>query len=386
MTTPGRVAFLMPYLSRGGIERSLVNVLTELAKTHDSLDLVVGHADEDLLQRIPSNVRIIRLEGGLPLIGRLIQPMNSTALGMLPAIVRYLRAERPSVLMSFQSHAVVVAARFLARSNTRLIIRESNTPTAAFSRRSVARRSIALRLKSFTYARADAILAISEGVGEDLVDHLRVPHEKINVVYNPASTAGLPKLMKEDVAHPWFQEVQSTPVIIGVGRIADQKDFETLVRGFAIARSKEPCRLVILGDGNLRPELEQLIQQLGISDSTAILGYVQNPYKYMARASFFALSPRYEGLGNVFIEALACGLPVISTDCPSGPREILLDGAGGLLVPVGDYEALSDAMLSYLRDPERAHTLCDKGRSGLDRFQADVSARRYGEVIAHVAK
>ena len=166
-------------------------------------------------------------------------------------------------------------------------------------------------------------------------------------------------------------------MVISVGRLSHQKDFGTLIRAFAIVRERTSSRLLIVGDGELRNETEQLIRELGLEESVGIVGFVENPFKYMARSSVYAMSPRYEGLGNVYIEAQVCGLPIVSTDCPGGPREILLDGDAGTLVPVGDASAMAEGIVRYLESPELAARHVAKGKEALTRFRSDLVADQY---------
>jgi glycosyltransferase involved in cell wall biosynthesis len=185
-----------------------------------------------------------------------------------------------------------------------------------------------------------------------------VPSAKVKVIYNPTVTPEIFRKATEPVQHPWFVD-NRVPIILAAGRLHRQKDFPTLLRAFSLLRQNRPCRLVILGDGKKRRRkaLRQLAKQLGIEKDVSLPGFVENPFAYMARANLFVLSSAWEGFGNVIVEALACGCPVVSTDCRSGPREILDNGRYGRLVPVGDPEALARAMLEALDDPDNP---CDR--------------------------
>ncbi len=155
------------------------------------------------------------------------------------------------------------------------------------------------------------------------------------------------KKAKEPVEHPWF-ETGELPVILGVGRLMEQKDFPTLIRAFAKVLKVRPSRLVILGSGKERSRLNALVHELGLQNHVAMLAFQNNPYAYMTKAAVFALSSAWEGFGNVLVEAMAQGTPVVSTDCKHGPREILDHGKHGLLVPVGDSQAMAEAILNVL--------------------------------------
>jgi len=199
----------------------------------------------------------------------------------------------------------------------------------------------------------------------------------VHVIYNPSFNPRILNWAKEPVEHRWLATDAELPVVVSVGRLSHQKDFGTLIRAFAIVRERIASRLLIVGDGELRAETEQLIRQLGLDESVDIVGFVDNPFKYMARAAVYAMSPRYEGLGNVFIEAQVCGLPIVSTDCPGGPREILLGGDAGALVPVGDSAAMAEAITRYLESPELVAQHVANGKEALSRFQSDLVADQY---------
>jgi glycosyltransferase involved in cell wall biosynthesis len=203
------------------------------------------------------------------------------------------------------------------------------------------------RLVKFWYPRADWVVAVSRGVQRDLLRYTRVSPERVALIYNPTYTHRLLELREQPVEHPWFAPGEP-PVVLGVGRFYPQKDFATLLRAFAKVRANRLVRLVILGEGPLRSELEALAHQLGITEHVSMPGFVENPFAYMRRAAVFVLPSQYEGLPNVLIQAMACGCPVVSTNCPSGPEDILDNGKYGHLVPVGDAEAMARAILRVL--------------------------------------
>ena len=369
----------MPYMGVGGIERTVLNLLDELPAKHAGIDLVVGSIDERLKPQLPDSVHVVVLSSRLPLgpLGRLMMPRNAVALGIFPSFVRYLRKRRPQAVMSFQASVLAVLAAKVARTDARIVVREANPSTVALGQEPGLLRRLKLRLKRMAYARADAVLAISQGVANDLTQGLGLAPSMVKVIYNPSFNPRILERAKEPVDHLWLKSDAGLPVVISVGRLSHQKDFGTMVRAFAIVRERIPSRLLIVGDGELRGETERLIAELGLGESVDIVGFVDNPFKYMARATVYAMSPRYEGLGNVFIEAQVCGLPIVSTDCPGGPREILLDGAAGALVPVGDAAAMAEAIVGYLESPELAARHVAKAKEGLPRFKSDLVADQY---------
>lgn len=332
-----RIAFFLPSLLGGGAERVTVQLLKGMSARNISLDLVLATAEGPYLDQVPEQVRVVNLASGR--VVKAIIPLSN-----------YLRHEKPVALLSHLSHANVVAvvARELSHARTQLVLVEHNTLSVA--RGKFLRSKLVPPLMKWLYPRADAIVGVSQGVASDLETQLGFAKGKVNVIYNPVVDDVLVSKAKVPIDHPWFQE-GAIPVFLGVGRLSAQKDFLTLVKAFALLRKQKLIRLLILGEGEYRSELEAAIAQLGISDDVALPGFVENPYAYMSRASAFVLSSRWEGLPTVLIEAMACGCPVIATDCPSGPYEILEAGVYGPLVPIGDEIALSKAMSQILESP-----------------------------------
>jgi glycosyltransferase involved in cell wall biosynthesis len=269
----------------------------------------------------------------------------------LPALVRYLRDEHPRVVISALNYVNVVTlwARSLSRVDVPVIVSEHNTPSVLRLVSHKRRARLMPRLTRHFYRWADRIVAVSEGVAQDLTRSLGIDPERIEVIYNPVITPELRERARAAVDHPWLV-AGAPPLIVAVGRMAAQKDYPLLLRAFEQVRRKRAARLMILGDGPLRDRLQAQAKEMGISDAVSMPGFVDNPLAFVSRASLFALSSRCEGLPTVLIEALYCGTPIVSTDCPSGPREILKAGRYGRLVPVGDADALSAAMENALRE------------------------------------
>jgi glycosyltransferase involved in cell wall biosynthesis len=269
----------------------------------------------------------------------------SRVLTSLPALVRYLRQKQPEALLSALDYANVVAiwARRLAGIPSRVLVNEQNTISRSARNSARRRQRVVPRLVQRFYPWADYVIGNSQGVATDLSQVTGLPPERIIILHNPVVTPEVRKKAQAPLSHPWFEAGQP-PVVLAVGRLTKQKDFPTLIRAFSQVRRDRPVRLLILGEGPDRPALEALVNHLGLQHDIAMPGFVENPYAYMSRASLYVLSSRWEGLPTVLIEALYCGAPVIATDCPSGPREILADGQHGLLVPVGDETALTQAI------------------------------------------
>lgn len=331
-----RIALFTVSLEVGGAERVLVTLANRFAERGHSVQMVLMKPEGELRKELSPAVPIVDLKTYR--IWRTVLPL-----------ARYLRRERPDALLSTlsQPNLIAILAKRLARVPTRAVVREANTPTHEFGGAVKLKNRIVPALIARVYRYADAIVAVSRGVQADLMRLTRLPETRIPYVYNPVITPKLLQQREVALEHPWFAE-GALPVVLAVGRLTAQKDFPTLLRAFA--QLSVPARLLILGEGEQRAELEQLAQQLGIAERVQLPGYEPNPFKYMRRAAVFVLSSRYEGLPNALIQAMACGCPVVATDCPSGPREILADGKYGLLVPVGDVDALSDAIQQGLQD------------------------------------
>jgi glycosyltransferase involved in cell wall biosynthesis len=359
-----KIALFLPSLRGGGAERVMLNLAKGFAARGVKVDLVLAKAEGPYLAEVPPEVRVIDLKA-------------PRVLASLPGLVRYLRRERPAALLSAMDHANVVAlwARRFSGVSTRVVVSIHTTTSLALQNSRQIKARLTPYLARCFYSDADAIVAVSKGVAEDLVRITGMPAARIHVIYNPVVTPEVFARAKEPVEHPWFDAGQP-PVILGVGRLTKPKDFPTLMRAFALVRRERPARLMILGEGEERPRLEALIKELGLEDDVALPGFVDNPYAYMARAAVFVLSSAWEGLPTVLVEAMACGCPVVSTDCPSGPAEILEGGKYGPLVPVGDAVGLSHKILTVLNT-----RINQSEPESWIRFSLDTATKKYSRVL-----
>ncbi|MEO6057277.1 MAG: glycosyltransferase [Gemmatimonadales bacterium] len=333
------IAFYLPTLCGGGAERVIVNLADGMTARGLPVDLVVAAAEGALLRQLPRSVRLVDLHS----------PRVLRSLGPLTA---YLRRERPRVLISAMDHANLVAlwASRLARRATPVVVTVHNTVSQSTALRGrLAGGAWPVLFRTF-YPWAHAVVAVSGGAADDLARTAGLPRDRVGVVYNPVITPSMLALARERPAHPWFGPGRP-PVVLGAGRLTPQKDFPTLIRAFAEVRRRRDGRLVILGEGEERPRLEALVIDLGLSEDVALPGFQDNAMAYLAGSALFVLSSAWEGLPTVLIEALAAGTRVVSTDCPSGPREILQGGRLGALVPIGDVAALATAMHAALEAP-----------------------------------
>jgi len=382
--------FLRSLVGGGGAERMMVTLAGALHERGHRVDLVLGRAVGNFLDEIHPGVRVVDLHvrtilSALPALLRLpsegvhllpafVPPAPPRVLGCIPGLARYLASERPEAMLSVLNYSNLAAvwARRLAGVPTRLVVSERNTLSMRASHASTrSLRALPALIRRF-YPWADAVTAVSDGVAEDLARVSGIPREAIVTTWNPVVSPALHEAAAQPLDHPWFQPGEP-PVVLAAGKLRPQKDFATLIDAFAKLRARRPARLVILGEGPEESRLRVRARRLDVSTDVALEGFVTNPFAYMARASVFALSSAWEGLPSVLIQAMACGCAVVSTDCPSGPAEILEGGALAPLVPVGDSDALAAAILGLLDSPPDRERL----RRRADDFSVERVTERY---------
>ena len=334
-----RVALFLPTLAGGGAERRMLEVARQLSAVGLAVDLIVSRRGGAWWGSVPPPIRLVDLDAW----------KTPTS---LPGLVRYIRRERPDAMIATlpQCCATALIAKWFVGGGFRLIVRQETVYSTQYDLVGADVKSAMATMRALLH-RADAIWAVSSYVAEELKRLAPKAAALVEVVENPVVEADLPAKATQPVAHPWFENL-TVPVVLAVGRLENfSKDHPTLLRAFAVVAKRRPARLVVLGDGPDRSELEALAQHLGIADRVDFPGFKMNPAAYMTRAQAFVLTSTYEGLPGVMIEALACGTSVVSTDCPGGVREVLEDGKWGRLVPIGDDAALADAICETLDKP-----------------------------------
>lgn len=360
-----KLFILRPTLGQGGAERVTLSLLQNLDHNQFDLSLVLLHRRGELLADVPDNVSVHVLEA------------HNLWTCWWP-LARLLRRERPDVLFSpGGTNTPAVLAKWLARVPLRLVLSERNI---LHHSKLTLKRRLMVWLQRLLYPYAEALTAVSQGVKQDMVEKLHLPPAHIQVIYNPVVDDSMLALAQESVAHPWFHE--DIPIILGVGRLVGQKNFAMLMRAFAQVRAQRLARLVILGEGPLRANLLALAKALQVADDVWLPGFDKNPFKYMARTTVFILSSWHEGLPGSLIQAMACGTPVISTNCPYGPDEIITaHGIDGFLTPVGDAGAMAEKILFLLDHPEKREGIARRGRQSAERFRTEVVIARYVTAI-----
>jgi glycosyltransferase involved in cell wall biosynthesis len=358
-----RVAFFLGELGGGGAQRVMITLANGFAGRGHEVDAVVAHLSGPLVGDFADGVRTLALD-------------RKSVMAAVPRLATYLRRARPTALVATLDHTNVAAvlAAALSGAPTRVFVRVASTLDVIESgglRHRVLRSAVRL-----AYRRAAGVIAVSEGVAADVALRTAVPRELIHTIYNPVVDDDFDRRASDPVDHPWLRD-GAKPVVLGVGRLEPQKDFSTLLRAVALVRTQRDVRLIILGEGAQRAELVELAGDLGLTDHVDMPGFVQNPLPYMRHADAFVLSSRFEGLPGALIQAMAAGCPVVSTDCPSGPSEVLEGGAHGPLVPVGDPKAMADAVLGVLDEPRPEREL----RSAADRFRVGVSLDAYERLV-----
>lgn len=374
------VAFFLPSLEPGGTERNVVHLVNTINREKYAVSLVLGMARGDFIQEINSDIPIINLD-------------TYRSIALFFKLITYFRMHQPDIFISAfpRVNVICIVAKIFskAKTKTKIIITEhsmfSLLPIIARNFwRGIFARFFMPSLCNWLYPKTDAIICVSKGIADDILKTVNRTL-KIEVIYNPVITSNIYQLAQEPINHPWFSDVK-IPVIIAVGRLVPCKDYPALFRAFDLVLKNRPARLVILGRGPEKRRLTDLVEQMRLSRHIVFLGFQKNPYQYMKHASVFVLSSLQEGFGNVIVEAMACGTPVISTNCPTGPGEIIENMKNGILVPVKDAEALAEAILRILNNVNLAEKFSIEGKKRAEFFSVEKSVGEYEKVFQKMHK
>ncbi|WP_170116482.1 glycosyltransferase [Devosia submarina] len=363
-----RIAMFFWSLELGGVEHMMVELSRELATRGHDVTLVLARLPQPHEYSPDPRVHTIRLGA-------------TNIVSTISLLARHLRAAQYDILYTAMptSNVAAVAALKLSGANTRLVISERSNPKLEAQHSQSWRYRAAFTLQPFAYPQADAIVAVSNDLADDLARFARLQRHTLRVIYNPAFSGETAPVTAS--THPWLDD-KAGPVIIGAGRFLPQKDWPTLLRAFAKLRERRHAKLIILGEGPLRHQLIQLGADLGISDHLTLPGFDPKISPYLEKADVFALSSLWEGFGNVLVQALGAGCSIVATDCPNGPGEILDRGQFGHLVATGDHHAFAEALDRAIQHPfdparQRARATLFSTEKSADAYEA-----LFGELIA----
>jgi glycosyltransferase involved in cell wall biosynthesis len=381
MSDKKHIAFCVSSLRVGGGERIMVDLANYFSKKGYASDLVALKSVGEFKNQLDPAVRLVSLDA----------PRIAFS---LPGLVRYMNDVQPVSILALDefAHVLCLTARMFAKTKPRIVLRVGTMFSMLFERYQGLKRFYWPFIIRRMYHKADAVIAVSHGMVDDTVAKTGVAREKITVIYQPKDLERLKALSQASVAHPWLSD-KTVPVVIAVGRLREQKNFPVLIRAFA--RLSVPARLLILGKGRDENALKALIVSVGASDRIELVGFTDNPYALMGRADLFASTSLWEGMPNALLEAMVCGLPIISSDCASGPREILAPGSNynvllsagieyakfGVLTAMNDEQALVDALTELLTNTERRSAYAAASIERARDFAAADRIEEYARVL-----
>lgn len=370
------ILFLMGSMAGGGAERATIEILKHLDPVHYQLSLALFRLNGEYIEAIPQHVQVIDLSGhnGRHNLPRRIWSIRQMAV-----------AHRPDVIISSVKGPncdLMRASPFLSK-NCRLVITEQNNTRLQLEYDGEKKLSKIKKFQvRFLYSLAHRVIAVSQGIKEDLAYNFGIPDHRIVVIQNPVDIERVQKSAKAACAgSSRHNEIKK---ITAVGRLVPQKGFDDLLRAFALVRKQVPSTLTILGQGPLREALEHQIKYLGLDQHVKMPGFVQRPWSFMAKSDLCISSSRWEGFPLTLLEMLAAGAPVIATDCDYGPREIIEHGKNGLLVPVGDVKQMAEHMVELLSNEPMRRSLAEAGKKYVQAFDSRVIAVRYAEFFENL--
>lgn len=358
------ISFFLLSLNFGGIEANTIRLANSFCKSGYKVDLVVGHSGGDYQKRVDNGINIVNLK-------------KKSLIKMALPLLRYLRKNKPKVIITGGEGANILLGIMKKLMPSQKVIISIRTNLSTEYRESNNRKKKLLFpfFSKVLYKNVDKIVTVSKGVANDASEFLGYPLEKFNVIYNPIVDEGLLELMNEEVEHEWLDN-DNYKVLLSVGRLVKQKDLVTLIKGFKLAKQKDnSLKLIIIGEGPEKSKLVSMVKEYNLEKDIVFQGFVQNPYPFMKKADIFILSSQWEGFGNVLVEALATGVPIISTDCPSGPSEILDHGKYGKMIQVGDYNHLSEEIVAIIN--QNNHELQFLRKKRAEEFTVQIAKEKY---------
>ncbi len=366
-----KVFFVLPVMKGGGAEKVASILINHLDRTKYALSLVLFNKEGEYLDTIPPDVEIIDLA----------KRSRFDFVTLVLKLRRLIRARKPDLVVSslYYPNIITVLAVLLARTGCKVVVTEHSNHVKLLPYKRFA--SIVRLLMSFTYRRAHRIVAVSKCVRNDLAVDFKIGPEPFRVIYNPLEWDAIEALSAAPLSHPFFDDGRERFVVVGVGRLTRAKNYDMLIEAVASARHKIPASLLLVGHGELEEDLKQRVRELKMDAHVDFVGFQENPYQWMKRSDLFVMSSSWEGFGIVIAEAMACGVPVISTACHGGTNEIVTDGENGRVVPVGDSDALAAAIVEIAEDKAHREEMVRKGLERARGFDCTAVVARYEEVL-----
>lgn len=364
-----KILIYMQNLVGGGAERTVVNIINNIDKSKFDIVLVIKSEEQnDYLYLLDKTIKIIYL-------------YSTTRMHTIAKLSKVIRNEKPTLLFSTinMNNIILMLSKLLSFKRIPIVLREANNRSQSGT--------VTMKNKivtSILYNMSDIIISLSKGVAEDLKTNFKIRDRKIHIIYNPVDLQKINDLKEEKITDVDFNNDEK--IIISVGKLGEQKDYPTLLNAFKIVAESIKAKLLILGKGAEENHLRELTKKMGISEKVLFLGFKDNPYKYMKRADVFVLSSKWEGFGHVIVEAMAVGTPIIATDCNSGPAEIIGNNEYGLLVPVGDFEAIANKIFYVLENKEQYVKYIELGLARTKDFYAPNIVNQYEKVFEKLSK
>ena len=374
-----KLFILIPSLEKGGIERSMSRLSRGLLDRGWDVSIISEKPSKESISYFDERVKLLSL--GSSFINQNSNIIFSIFKNIFYyfKIKKYIKKYSPDVLLAVKNIPVSIFLKIILKNKFKLIIREAVNPKySSITQRSLLSRIFVNNLKKLLYPKADNIIAISEGVKQSLVKNFNLDSSKIQTIYNPSADEKILSLAKEDIDRDL---ISNRPLIVSIGRLTKQKNHITLLKAFNKIHSNIDCNLYIIGEGSERRNLEKFIKNNNIDNKVKLLGYQNNPWKFLSKSNLFVLPSIWEGFGNVIVESMLIGIPVISSDCPSGPREILNNGKSGKLFQVGDYNNLAKIMEEIISSDNSELINYAKLRS--KDFTIEKITQEYQKVLTH---
>lgn len=357
-----KIALYIPNLNTGGAEKVFVNLANSFCSKGYNVDILLTNEEGDFLKELNPKIKVIELSSKRVLLDFF-------------KLSRYMKAEKPDVLMSALNHCNVLAAlsSVVFNFNDKTFITIHSNLSETFKESGYFNSILTKLFMSLTFRYVSGAICVSQGVKKDFTSLFPQMEKKTTYIYNPFDIKLIEQKAKLPSSHPWLRKDRSFKTIISSGRLIKAKDFTTLIQAFALVKDSKNVRLIILGDGPLRNELQTLIEKLNLSSFVDLHGFVENPFALISKSNLFVSSSMREGFSNVILEAMICKTPIVATDCPSGPSEILEDGKWGRLVPINNPEKLANAILYTFNNMDSTPSYANR----LEYFTTNIISDKY---------